>query len=172
MRDDSWLWQSLRDLFQVDDGSLPEIRVNFVDSQATANGYELLRTRANSVVTQKPYFWSKARNAEVPLDSVPNPAALVVSGESEPFHVVLGGIDSNGAVMPDLGVFVFPDQLALDYQMGPQWNPSNVHALFRLLTELVALDSRATISLEENVVSEVEGRFRDAWRRWSAEHAA
>jgi hypothetical protein len=172
MKDSSWLWQSLRDLFEVDDGSLPEIWVNYVDTQATVSGYDLLRKRAVAVVTQEPYFWSMVQNAEVPLEAVPSPAALVVSGDAEPFHVVLGGIDSRGAVIPDLGIFVFPDQLALDYKMGPQWNQLKVQGLFGLLSELVAFDSRATLSLEENVIPDVRGRFYDAWHRWSAEHAA
>ena len=28
----SWLWDELHDLFDVDDGSLPEIRVDYTDS--------------------------------------------------------------------------------------------------------------------------------------------
>src|SRR5262245_34025026 len=111
-----WLWNELRDLFDRDDGSLPEIRVDYVDPAAMVAGYALLRGRAARVVSENAYFWSKTHSAERPLDSVPNAAALVASGEAEAFHVVLAGIQSRNAAIPDLGLFVFPDQLALDYR--------------------------------------------------------
>src|SRR5262245_26156890 len=106
-----WLWGELHDLFDTDDGSLPEIRVDYSAPNATVAGYALLRERAAQIVTENPHFWSKTRDAECPLDSVSNAAALVVSGEAEAFHVVFGGIESRGMNIPDLGVFVFPGQL-------------------------------------------------------------
>jgi len=166
-----WLWSELRDLFDTDDGSLPEVRVDYVDSAATVAGYALLRGRATRVVSENAYLWSKVHSAERPLDSVPNAAALVVSGEAEAFHVVFGGIRSRNVVIPDLGVFVCPDQLALDYRMGPAWGPGELEALFELLGELVALDPRASLSLEEGVLADVVARFQNAWRRWVSEHA-
>ena len=105
------------------------------------------------------------------MDPVSNAAALVVSGEAEAFHLVLGGLQSQAVTIPDLGVFVFPDQLALDYRVGPAWGPSEVEAFFRLLGELAALDQQASLSLEEGVLADVVARFQNAWRRWVAEHA-
>ena len=171
MKPTSWLWTELHHLFDADDGSLPEIRVSYVEREATVAGYDLLRLRAGRVVTEKPYFWSKAHDVERALDSVSNAAALVVTGEAEPFHVVLGGIQARNATIPDFGVFVFPYQLALDYRMGPAWGASEIEALFQVLIELTALDPNATVSLEENVVKEVAGCFESAWRRWASEHA-
>ena len=81
----------------------------------TVAGYALLRSRAAEMATANPSFWSITDDAERLVDSVPNAAALVVSGDAESFHVVLRGIRSGGVTIPDLGVFVFPDQLALDY---------------------------------------------------------
>jgi len=166
----SWLWNQLHDLFDADDGSLPEVRVDYRDSAATVSGYALLRGRAARVVSDNAYFWSKTHECR-PLDSVSNAAALVVSGEAEAFHVVLGGILSRSVAIPDLGVFVFPDQLALDYRMGPAWGPKELEALFGLLGELASLDPDASLSLEEGVLPDVVVRFQNAWRRWSAEHA-
>ncbi|MFK8185859.1 MAG: hypothetical protein AB8B99_20980 [Phormidesmis sp.] len=166
-----WLWNELRDLFDTDDGSLPEIRIDYRDSAAAVSGYALLRGRAARIVSEKPYFWSKTYDAERPLDSVYNAAALVVSGEAEAFHVVFGGIQSSSVTIPDLGIFVFPDQLALDYRMGPDWGPSELEAFFGLLGELASLDPYASLSLEEGVLPDVTARFQNAWRRWSAKHA-
>jgi hypothetical protein len=166
-----WLWNELRGLFDTDDGSLPEVRVDYVDTTATVAGYALLRRRAARVVTANAHFISTTDSAERAVDSVPNAAALVVSGEAEAFHVVLGGIQTESVTIPDLGIFVFPDQLALDYRMGPAWGPKELEALFDLLGELVALDPRASVSFEEGVLPEVVARFTSAWRRWAAEHA-
>ena len=167
----SWLWSELCDLFDTDDGSLPEVRVDYMDSAATVSGYALLRGRAARVVSENACFWSKTHSADRPLDSVSNAAVLVVSGEAEAFHVVLGGIQSRGVTIPDLGVFVFPDQLAFDYRMGPAWGPKELEALFELLGELIALDPHASLSLEEGVLATVVSRFQNVWRRWVAEHA-
>jgi hypothetical protein len=172
MESASWLWEEVRDLFEVDDGSLPEVRVNYSEGRATALGYELIQNRAASIVTDRPHFWSKVHAAEVPLSAVPNAAALVVSGESEAFHVVFTGIEFNGTVIPDVGVFVFPDELTLDYRMGSEWNDARVRALFELLAALLALDSKASLSLEDAVLPEIKSRFSEAWQRWCAEHAA
>lgn len=172
MNSHPWLWEELHDLFDTDDGSLPEIRVNYVATTATVVAYERLRRHAGRVVTEEPYFWSKVDRSERELDSVPNAAALVVAGEAEPFHVVFGGIQAQGTTIPDLGVFVFPDQLALDYRMGPAWGSKELVALFELLAQLTALDSKATVSLEEGVVPEVVARFQKAWQRWVGERAA
>jgi hypothetical protein len=118
-------------------------------------------------VTSNPCFWSKTDDAERPLDSVPNAAAMVVSGEAEAFHVVFGGIQSGSVAIPDIGVFVFPDQLCLDYRMGTAWGPHELEALFALLAELTALDPQASLSLEEGVLAEVADRFHQVWHRWA-----
>jgi hypothetical protein len=168
----SWLWNELHDLFDPDDEDdnwFPEIYINYTKGEATVAGYALLRRRAERVVTEKPYFWSKVHDAEQALDSVSNAAALVVAGEAEPFYVVLGGIQAHNTIIPDLGVFVFVDGLNLDYRMGPHWGPCELEALFQVLVELAALDSNATISLDENFHADEEARFQKAWRRWAAQ---
>jgi hypothetical protein len=164
-----WLWDDLRDLFDTDDGSLPEIRVDYSDSSATVAGYALLRGRAARVVSERALLWSNTQSTNVPVDSVPNAAALVASGDAASFHVVLGGIQSQGVTIPDLGVFVFPDQLALDYRMGSSWGVTELGALFELLGELAALDPQASVTHWDTDAAE---RWRAAWRRWSAEHVA
>jgi hypothetical protein len=84
------LWNDLHDLFEPDDGSLPEIRVNFVEFGSVASGFALLRKLAvRDVTVGGSNFWSKVHGEERPVNSVPNAAALVVSGEAEAFHVVL-----------------------------------------------------------------------------------
>lgn len=165
----AWLWDELHDLFDTDDGSLPEIWVDYSNSEATVAGYALLRGRAAHLASDQACLWSTTQNSSLPVDSVPNAAALVVSGEATSFHVVLGGIQSRGAPIPDLGVFVLPDQLALDYRMGPAWASRELAGLFELLGELAALDPHASVSHWD---THAAARFKGAWQRWAAEHAA
>ena len=167
----SHIWMQLHDLFDTDDGSLPEIHITYANGKATSAGYGLLRSRAATIVSENPTFYSRVHETEQPLDSVSNAAASVVAGEAEAFHVVFGGIAARGTTIPDLGVFVFPDQLALDYRMGPDWGSDELEALFGLLLELTSLDGDAAVSLEESVIAEVAQRFQEVWRRWVAENA-
>ena len=94
--------------------------MNFVDKQAMVTAFAQLRSRGKDVTHQGPKFWSVTHSKDCPLESVPNAAALVVLGEAEPIHFVLRDIDVGGVRLPDLGVFVFADQIALDYRMGPR----------------------------------------------------
>ena len=145
----SWLWEELREFFATDDGSLPEIRLNFSEPRAVARGLEFLRDRSRSYTPANP---------EV--------------AESGAFHVTLAGIRSAGVTLPDLGLFVFPDQLALDYRMGPAWGEAEVECLFALLRTLIQLDPAASLSLEDHVEPRAAARFQSAWRRYLTEHAA
>jgi hypothetical protein len=143
MTSDSWIWSELRDFFDTDDGSLPEVRVSYAKHDAAATGYSLLRALAKCVVSAEVYV--STMDGDVPLDAVPNAAELVAAGGADPFHVVLGGITIRGETIPDLGVLVFRDQLALDYRMGSAWNAPRLEAFLTLLGQLVELDTSASI---------------------------
>jgi len=165
------LWDQLHDLFEKDDGSLPEVRVDYRDRNAVMRGYELLRSRVHAISDQAT-FWSIAESQSKHIDSVPNPAALVVYGKAESFHVVFGGISFGRVVLPELGVFVFPDRLALDYRMGPKWGPAELEAFFKLLAELSVLDPKSTLSLDESILPEIAARFQDSWIRFREQYDA
>jgi hypothetical protein len=172
MRTESWLWDLLHDLFETDDGSLPEIRVNYCDAGAVVAGYELLRNRASEFEgSEFGTIELKDRGARE-LRLVDRPASLVVSQAAEPFHSVFSGLSVDGTLLPDLGVFVFADQITIDYRMGAEWGPTQVEALFFLLEELRFPDPRSVLSLEEGVLERVARRFRNAWGRYAHEHAA
>ena len=168
----SWLWNEVHELFDTDDGSLPEILVKYRRAEATAEGYGLLRSEAAPGSTEDATFWSTVENDDRPVDSVQNAASLVLSSESEAFHVVLAGIRSGDTVIPALGVFVFPDELALDYRMGKAWGAAEVEGLFRLLLRLLALDAGASIIPGRVFPPDPGKRFEKAWRRYRSEHAA
>ncbi|HMG17304.1 MAG TPA: hypothetical protein VK573_01160 [Gemmatimonadales bacterium] len=159
------LWRTLRDLFDTDDGSLPEVRILHLEPSDVMNGYALVRS-GSTLVSQKAYFWDLTEQREVPLDDNPNAAQLVVSGRAEGFHCVVGGLSVDGGTIPDLGVSVRPDALLLDYRMGPEWNTSALYGLFGLIRRITARSSKATVELEDTASPEVQGRFQAAWREY------
>ena len=165
-----WLWTELHDLFDTDDGSLPEVRVAFADKRAVITAFAELRGRGQDVTHRGSTFWSVAHSKDCPLDSVPNAAALVVSGEAEPFHLVLRGIEMSGVRLPDLGVWVFDDQVAIDYRMGPEWRAAQLRAPFQLLIKLSRSDPRASVTLDPKTLAEVADRFQACWSRFVSEH--
>jgi hypothetical protein len=117
---------------------------------------------ANSAV-----FWSLEDQQEQPINSVPNAADLVVQARAEPFHFVCQRLTYEGVVLPDIGVFVFADQIALDYRMGKEWDAVKLNALFGILTEVKRIDSRARVSIEDNALTQVRKQFETTWRRFS-----
>jgi hypothetical protein len=159
------LWHTFHSIFDTDDGSLPEIDIAHISPAGLAAMWMYLRAAAAGYAGDG-WFWHHDTERETPLDSVPNAAALVVTGEAEIFHTVLHGISFFGAVIPELGVFVFQDSISLDYRMGHGWNAASLTALFELLRQLQRIDPDAHISLSQTW-------FHPKWRvQFSAAFAA
>jgi hypothetical protein len=60
---------------------------------------------------------------------------------------MLAGIERGSVTLPDIGVFVFPDQIALDYRMGDEWGPAQLRAFFRLLYDVGQFDTQSSVGL-------------------------
>jgi len=168
MNNTQWLWKELRDLFETDDGSLTEINIKFKKSEAIVHGFALLRKRANKTIPENASFWSKVREEDQLVNSVPNAASLVVDDKAQPFHIVLSGIKSNGIEIPDLGVFIFQMQITIDYKMGHEWGPEELEAFFELLRDIAACDENSSVVLQEGDIH--EKLFAKSWQQWTAEH--
>jgi hypothetical protein len=160
------LWKELHYIFDTDDGSLPEIWIMNLSQEGVVAIFAFLQhacgTIANSAV-----FWSLEDHQEQPINSVPNAADLVVKARAEPFHFVCEGLTYKSVVLPEIGVFVFGDQIALDYKMGKEWDAVKLNALFGILKELKRTDSRARISIEDYALPKVRKQFETTWRRFS-----
>ena len=125
----------LRTLFLHDDGSLPEIEVDFADPQRMPSAFAWLVARgARAVASGCAGVWIEADGEARPF-SGPIDAELVATGDVKGFHVVLGDIDCGGRI-PDLGVLVTPGSLVLDYRMGPHWNDQAIEAFIEMLRGL------------------------------------
>ena len=86
--------------------------------------------------------------------------------QAEPFHVLARGVSFGGTAIPDLGVFVWPDELTLDYFQGPEWNEPQVFALFELLRQLVVLSPGSSVHLGRHVLPEVDRLFVEVWSEY------
>ena len=161
------LWTEVSACFDTDDGSLPGIEVAKLSPAGVAAVYAMLRQRSH-LVGEQPEFWSRTREASLPVDSVPNAAALVAAGRAEPFHHCLGGIVAGGTELPVLGVFVWPGTIELDYRMGQEWGPQQVAGFFRLLRDCCELDPGGIVIPAESEGPPYPDRFMRAWARYKS----
>lgn len=161
-----WLWEQLHELFDTDDGSLPEIEVWFTRPESIPAAYGLIQKHAGCVITRAPTIQLDGEPEERLLESVLNPAALVAAGRAHEFHLVFGGVERDGVPIPDLGVFVYHRTVCLDYRMGSEWTARSLRALFALLFDLAQLEPDVAPRLEDVIAADQRAAFDDAWQRW------
>jgi hypothetical protein len=162
-------WDRLRWLFDTDDGALYDIRLTSLDESGVAAAFEFVRSR--SAVTPDALFWHTGLERDQRVADYPDAARLVVRGVADPFHVLAPGLEFAGTVIPDLGVFVWPDEVTLDYRMGPEWGRPQLLALFELLRQLAAMTG-GSVSLGRHVLPNVDAQFVSEWQAYCAECAA
>lgn len=156
--------------FQEDDGSLPDINLDFGEQLVAADAYALIQARATHLASRSSYYWSKSKQEECPIIFGQNPAVEILRGEAEPFHVVFGGLSSSsGCPIPDLGVFILePGFVSLDYRMGSEWNEAAVVGLFELLRDLSGLCEHIQIT-NKNFLYDPDGEIlKAAFNDWLA----
>ena len=163
-----YLWDQLHDLFDTDDGMLPDIELRDLRGNEVEGIYAFLRSRSE-IIPPGTSFWSNTEQRSVPVDTVENAARLVVVGEGQPFHVLLHGLTFAGATIPDLGVFVWQNEIGLDYRMGPDWNPTRLRALFECLYQLQQIAPTMQVGLPQQDLLEMRERFIEALQRYYIE---
>ena len=164
----SYLWEQLHEWFDTYDGSLEDIVINPLSGDEVANIYAYLRSHSE-IVSENFLFWSEAVQEDLPIDSVENAARLVANGEANQFHITVSGLSYSGAVVPDLGIFVFDDSIELDYRPGPEWGPAGLEALFACLREVKRLAPSAEITLTAGLDA-IRERFALALKQYLDEN--
>ena len=144
-----------RELFQRDPGELPEILVQPLTGASVRRGFRLLCDGSGRLVGN-PTLFDPEEQEEAPLYRLADPAELGVSGRVRPFHVLIRGVQISSVALPDLGVLVLKDGLAIDYEQGPAWERPQVGALLHLLAEIRSADPAATVQLERHVASDLK----------------
>jgi len=132
--------------FESDDGSLPEIDVEFASPESLNEAFSYFFELGAQDVTQNgSYLWYRKELREIPFAG-PADAKLVTDGLADSFHVVLGSISVNNHKLPALGVLVDPSSLVIDYRMGPDWSRANIGALLSFLKSLIQLGGTVNVT--------------------------
>jgi hypothetical protein len=129
--------ESVRKCFVIDDGSLPGIELKFDRVEEIPRAFAFLRSISN-LTTPEAVFWNKVTNLEAMVDSVTNAASLVVEGSAECFRIGIAP-RFEGVELPELGIYIFADNMEIDWRMGSDWNDARVLAFFDLLAKLKTL---------------------------------
>lgn len=138
------IFDLLRPYFTTDDGSLPDITVSYADSAGVPSAFAHLFTCGGRIVNART-VWMRDSESEK-LVAGPADAESVIAGTADSFHVLLTGVVCAGVELPDLGVFVFPNSLDIDYRMGPQWGDEQVHGLIELLRQLRGMGGEVAVT--------------------------
>ena len=96
----------------------------------------------------------------------------MISGDAEAFHLILQDPHVGAVALPELGIFVFPEEIALDYRPGPEWGVTEVAALVELLCELLRIAPGSRVDLEEHALAEVRAQFAAAVARYCKRRGA
>ena len=153
------IWSQLRDLFEHDDGSLPEIELTNLGPAAIPKVFATLWRRGHDATAGGASYCDRRDGQDKPIRSAEEAAVLACNQVAESIHVVLEGLESAGSPIPDLGVCVHPDGLVLDYRMGPAWGPQQVTALFELLITIAEEEPEMTVSHQYS-----DEAFGAAWK--------
>jgi hypothetical protein len=145
-------WQKVKHLFELNDGSLPDIFVENLSSEELVAVYEWLSNLAE--IPRRTTVWSTENQQDIPICEVPFPARAFREGRIASFRHLLVGLSVDGVVLPTLSVCLVSNELSLDYRMGSEWNEQKVAALFELLRNLLRLAPQARI------VQADEGSFK------------
>lgn len=156
----SEMWNQLRQSFEHDDGSLPEIDLRNLDPAAIQGVFGALWSRGRDVTAGGGSYHDRRDKQTKSIGSAEEAASLVCSGEADSIHVVLEGLECAGSPIPDLGVLVHPDSVTLDYRMGPAWGPQQLTALLGLLCEIAETAPAVVVHHESS------SAFANAWQRY------
>jgi hypothetical protein len=137
------LWQMVKDLFETDDGSLPDIFIEGLEANQVIRVIEWLAALAGPLPPVT--VWSRKDETELEMDKLENAAFEVISGNIDPFRVNVGGLAIHGIRLPEMTVFIDKNEIAFDYRMGPSWNEVTVMALFDLLAGIKGIAPNAAI---------------------------
>lgn len=137
-------WPMVRQFFEADDGSLPEIQLeNFTDEQFVSV-YESVMSQCS--IVGEPTVWSESNEKDIPLREVARPAHELISGRIEMFRHGLADLRIDGTRLPLLTICLEKGYISFDYSMGSEWNQQTVAALFEFLWQIQQKFPHAPIS--------------------------
>jgi hypothetical protein len=166
-------WPQLSDLFETDDGSLPDIFVENLSDDQVRTIYHWIRTLGDIYCEHgDPTLWDREQQSAVLIKSLDDPAQLVIDGRVEPFRHGLTQFSLSGVRLPQLTVAVSPNEIEFDYRMGSEWGPSQVAALFDFLWTIQQMAPPAKISHSHEGESKRTPSFTDAWGEFTRDKSS
>lgn len=147
-------WKELGEYFELEDGSLPDLLTFcFSRKEAVSEAFEYLRSISQPIDVEPTLYHLKLEK-RMSLISVELPAMLVASGEAESFCLMFyGALSHDKKGFPELGVFVYPDDLQFYYRPGPDWSAGSLEKLFEIMSLISKIEGFRTI---ESLVPETE----------------
>lgn len=168
------LWERVGALFAEPDGGLPEVTLCGLAPAEVPRVAALLGGCATDVRGAMTWDLRGDEVVEVPMDvgNLAQAAAEVVEDRRESFHCVLTGMVHSGVTIPDLGAFIFDDEIALDYAPGAHWTPPALAALADLWCAVRRLAPAVRIELDKHTRAEWRRTFADAVAQYCDPEAA
>lgn len=136
---------TLRQFFENDDGSLPEIEISFEEFNDAVQVFEYLCSlESRDVTAGGGTLWSIADQVSVPFPGAVA-GSMVVAGVIESFHIVLGGVTYANKKLPNLGVFFTPKCIVIDYRMGNDWGSDEIQTFIALLSKFSSMGGTVSV---------------------------
>lgn len=158
-------WQRMKHLFEIEDGSLPDIYVEDLSNDEIVDLYEWLMTQCE--IARNPKLWSIEMQKNVPIRDVSRPAKAFVEGKVETFRHCLAELQINGIELPELSVSLEPNGISFDYRTGTEWTEQTAIALLELLRQMLLRAPRSRIfQTGEGAHEQPNIEFSEAFRAY------
>jgi hypothetical protein len=155
------LWRRLHHLFEEDDGSLPDIFVEGLHDSQLTDVYRFVRS--HSRIYDDPGLWTLETKRDTPIRELDDPVKLLIDGKVDPFVHGLEDFEVDGTKLPLVIVFVWRDFMILNYRMGEEWGPRQLHALFRFLSTLKDMARQARVTHRDSGSNKRTEEFAEAF---------
>lgn len=159
-----WLWNHVHDIFDENDGSCPEICICGLSTAEVIAAYRLVRKQARFMVGRARFLDHETGN-EIGLDEVECAAALVCEKKASPFHFMVRNLEFKRCEAYELGVFVFDNAIAFDYEKSRLWGESQIQALLMLVNEIIGKSEKGFLRFEETLCQPDRERLEKALHR-------
>jgi hypothetical protein len=164
------LLATMRELMHGDDGSLPDVFIDFGRETKVAQAYAQVQSCAAPTSRVLGHFWCEARGRDFDIHYGENPAEMLLIGDADPFHVCYETLRApNGAQLTEIGMFVeTPTLVSLNYRRGENWTDPAIFGFFSLIESVAALANGAKVTHAINLDDPDGTRFVEAFLHWQA----
>jgi hypothetical protein len=138
----------LREWFsvEIDLGDAPELHLVGLEAAEFVRCFDTLRRYAG--IWSSRTFHIDAENADVTIGERPDVAELVVRREVSVACVGTDNFEVDGVRLPLIDMFLYPHEIQFFWWPSDEWQPEQIGAFFRLLTELLDLAPAAELSVD------------------------